>query len=94
MLISLQIVSGRDAVYFYAFREFEIAIDSALTEIRHASLKETVDVESIVEIFPITDLVVEPLYSRIFAHNTNVIKSKASYLLEQVGICNTEHEEV
>jgi len=47
-------------------------------------MKETVSVEKVNEVLPISKLTARPFYDLLFAHNTNVLRSKGLKLLSQV----------
>ena len=84
---------GRDAIFFSEFRGLDSNLSEKLSEIREACLKDALDEQKVVELIPISELVVEPLYSLIFGHNFNVLRARGITLLNKVD-SETECETV
>lgn len=76
-------VAGRDAVFFSEFRGTDDVIDAGLNDVRRRTMKETVSVDKVVEILTMEKLTAQPFYDLVFAHNTNLLRSKALQLLAQ-----------
>jgi hypothetical protein len=87
-------LDGRDAIFFSEFRGLDAVIDASINDVRRASMRETVSVEKVVEVLPISKLTARPFYDLLFAHNTNVLRSKGLKLLSQVEVCNSESDDV
>jgi hypothetical protein len=73
---------GQDAIFFSEFRGPDERMSDKLSDIYDACLKEKLEPQKVVELFPILDLTVEPHYSLVFAHNLNVLR-----YLSMEGLC-------